>query len=569
MGGTSNQRLLGLCAGFLALLGVLWIRCVWLQVLQSARLAKLAAVQHHVSRPLPAQRGTIYDRTGRALAMSVRMPSVFANPRQMDDKADVAVQLASVLGGGQQLMAQRLDRNKGFVWLARQVDPDLKEELLPLRREGIGLVEESKRVYPNGTMAAHLLGDVDIDEKGLEGLELGFNGLLQGSAGWLSTIRDAKGDLLIGPWSTQIESQAGLELVLTIDGVVQSVAEEALAWGVEKFHAKGGSLIVMDPHSGAILALANQPSFDPNHPGRAKPDARRNRAITDLAEPGSVFKVVTASALLEEHLARLDERVFCEQGSYHTVGHHVLHDHTSHGSLSFQDVITYSSNIGTAKLAQRLTPETLYRYIRLFGFGQKTGIEAPGEVSGIVPPPAKWSKLSPFIIPIGQEVAVTPMQLAVMLSAIANGGWKVQPHLIARIQDVGGQLVRASRAHAPQRILSLETADQVQTMLTSVVESGTGQLAKVQGLTVAGKTGTAQKLEPAGHYSHSRFVASFVGYGPVPDPRFVMVVTVDEPHPQYFGGSVSAPIFRRVVEQLVSYWELKPPVTPGAIATLP
>ena len=565
---TTNQRVVALYAGFLVVMGILWVRCVWLQMIQGAWLARLARAQHHAAQAIPGPRGTIYDRTGAVLAMSVPVPSVFADPRRVAAKSDVATQVAKLVGRDPGFIRRRLERDRGFVWLARQVDPALRPQLRPLFREGIGVREEPKRVYPHGTMTAHVLGHVDIDERGLEGMELAFNGALQGRPGWRATLRDAKGDLLIGPWTRDVEPAAGFDLVLTIDSVVQGVAEEALAWGVKRFHAKGGSLIILEPHTGAILALANQPGVDPNHPGRASAEARRNRAVTDLMEPGSVFKIVTAAALLEEGVARPDEQIFCEQANYPTVGRHVLHDHRPHGWLTFADVITLSSNIGTAKFAQRLPPATLYRYIRAFGFGRKTGVELPGEVSGIVAPPSRWSKLSPFIIPIGQEIAVTPLQLAVMTAIVANGGWKIQPHLIERIQTQDGAVIRTDQRSTREHLLSPNTVEQLHRMLSQVVESGTGRLASIQGLTVAGKTGTAQKLEPDGRYSHSRYVASFVGYGPVPDSRFAMVVTVDEPRPVYFGGVVAAPIFRRVVEQLMGYWNLTPAGSAGLMAAL-
>ncbi len=566
---TTDDRLVGIAAAFLAVLGLLWLRCFWLQVVQAPTLARVAILQHRVSQSIVAQRGVIYDRVGRVLAMSVRTPSVFANPHLVTTADQTASDLADVLDRDPQLLKTRLSQRRGFVWLARHVDHDLTEDLRPFRRAGIGVVEESARVYPGARMAAHLLGFVDIDEKGLEGLEQKFNGVLRGRSGWLATLRDAKGDRLVGPWTVDLEPEAGFDVVLTIDSVVQQAAQEALGWGVQQFHAKGGSLIVMDPHTGEILALANQPDFDPNHPGGAGADARRDRAITDLMEPGSVFKIVTASALLEEKLVRPDERIFCEEGAFPTVARHVLHDAHAHGWLTFQEVITYSSNIGTAKAAQRLSPETLYRYVRAFGFGQKTAVDLPGEVSGIVPPPSKWSKLSPFVIPIGQEVAVTPMQLAVMTAVVANGGWKVRPHVVDRIQAPSGKLLRTFPSSRRTRILSPETVAQLGTMLISVVEKGTGHPANIQGLTVAGKTGTAQKLEPTGRYSHSRYVASFVGYGPVPDPRFVIVVTLDEPHPVYFGGLVAAPIFRRTVEPLLSYWGVRKSAEPRLVAKLP
>ena len=569
MGRVTNHRLRAIGVGLVAALGLVWLRCAWLQVAQFPRFARLARAQHETSRRLLGDRGAIYDRTGLALAMSVGIPSVFANPRQMTAKRQAASSLAKTLGRDPAAISRRLAKDKGFVWIARHVSPLVKGRLDPFRSQGVGIVEEPDRVYPQGRFASHLLGYVDIDDRGLEGLELAFNGMLRGRPGWRSTFRDAKGDLLIGPWTIEAQPRRGYDLVLTIDSIVQEAAEEALAWGVEQFHAKGGAVIVMDPADGSILALANWPQFDPNSPARATTDSRRNRAVTDVMEPGSVFKIVTASALLEEGLARPDEQVFCEDGNYPTVARHILHDHRPHGWLSFHDVVKFSSNIGTAKLAQRLSPELLYGYIRQFGFGQRTGIDLPGEVGGMIAPPSRWSKLSPYIIPIGQEVAVTPLQMAVMTGVIANGGWRVRPHVVARIQNSDGQIVRDFQAPARIRILKPETASQVEQMLISVVESGTGQLASAKGLTVAGKTGTAQKLEPNGRYSHSRYIASFVGYGPVPDPRFVIVATIDEPRPLYFGGVVAAPVFRRIVEQLAGYWELQRQDEPRTLARLP
>ncbi len=565
----TNDRIIAAMVVGLGLFGILWVRCVWLQVIAAGKYASYAAAQQQSSQLLPARRGTVYDRDGRPLAISVPVPSVYANARHVTAKGELAVRLSHAVGRDRDMIRHRLEKDKGFVWIARQVDPGLAPALLALRDEGVGVLEEPKRFYPHGRLAGHLLGFVDIDQRGLEGLELALNGPLQGQEGWRSTLRDAKGDLLIGPWTTQTEPVDGYDVVLTIDSVVQQVAEDALEWGVKKYHAKGGSIIVMDPISGAIVALANAPSYDPNEPAGASLDSRRDRAVTDLFEPGSTFKVVTASALLEEGRITPEEQIFCENGEYDIPGRHTLHDHTAHGTLSFQDVIKLSSNIGTAKAAQRLKPEELYRYIKAFGFGQRSGIDVPGEVNGIVPPTSQWSKTSPYNIPIGQGVAVTPVQLAVMTAAIANGGLRVHPHVLDRIQAPDGRLIRSAAVPEPVRVIRRDTAQTMQSILVSVVESGTGQLAKVTGLTVAGKTGTAQKLEPTGRYSHSRYVASFVGFGPVPDSRFVIVICMDEPRPLYFGGVVSAPMFKRMVEQLASYWELErqPPVK--TVAQLP
>ena len=553
---TTNDRIAVVLLVGLGLLSTLWVRCVWLQVVSAPKYRAIAQLQQRSAQTLRARRGEIVDRHGAMLAVSIPAPSVYANARQITGKSDMAQRLAKMTGRNAQAIRQRLDRDKGFVWVARQVDHSIMPSLAQLRSEGVGVVEEFKRFYPHGRLASHLLGFVNIDQQGLEGLELTLNGMLHGEDGWRSTLRDAKGDLLVGPWTTQTEPVDGYDVVLTLDSVVQQVAEETLEWGVKKYHAKGGSIIVMDPENGAIVAMANSPTFEANEPADSPAENRRNRAVTDLFEPGSTFKVVTAAALIEEGRITPDESIFCENGSYPTVAHHVLHDHRPHGALSFHDVIAFSSNIGTAKAAQRLKPDELYRYVRAFGFGQKTGVDLPGEVSGILSAPPRWSKLTPFILPIGQEVAATPMQLAVMTAVIANGGLKVRPYLVDRIQAPDGRVVRSHQVVPPVRIISPDTARAVQKMLISVVESGTGQLANVQGLTVAGKTGTAQKLEPTGRYSHSRFVASFVGFGPVPDSRFVIVVCVDEPRPLYFGGVVSAPMFKRMVEQLAAYWEL-------------
>ena len=565
---TTNRRLVAVGVGFLALLALVWARCVWLQVVHASSYRAMAQRQHWTSSSLIPQRGTIYDHTGRVLAMSVRVPSVFANARRVLAKAQTAHGLARVLGRDQGLISKRLNRDKACVWLARQVEPEVTPRLQVFRDEGIGLIEEAQRLYPHGTLASHVLGYVDIDQRGLEGLELAFNRVLQGHSGWRSTVRDARGEFLVGPWTVEADPQAGIDVVLTLDSVVQEITEEALAWGVEKYHAKGGSIIVLDPSSGAVVAMATQPSFDANHPSRAPAASRRNRAITDLLEPGSVFKIVTAAALLEEGLVRPEERFFCEQGAYRTVGRYTLHDHHPHGWLTFHDVIKYSSNIGTAKAAQRLAPEVFYRYIHAFGFGRPTGVELRGEIRGMIASPARWSKLSMYALPIGQEVATTPLQLAVMTAVVANGGWRVQPHLVDRLQTSDGKVIRTYQPMRT-RLLRAETTEALEEMLVDVVESGTGQLAKLEGLTVAGKTGTAQKIEPTGRYSHSRFAASFVGYGPVPVPRFVMVVTIDEPRPLYFGGVVSAPVFRRAVERLASYWNLRTPLGTQTVVRLP
>ena len=355
-----------------------------------------------------------------------------------------------------------------------------------------------------------------------------------------------------------VSPKDGYDVILTMDEVIQYVAERELDKAVKQFHAKGGSIVVLNPHTGAILALANRPTFDLNEYNLVDKDAWRNRAVCDLFEPGSVFKIVTASGALEENKVKESDRFFCENGSYSFAGH-VLHDHRSHGTLTFQEVIEQSSNIGTSKVAQLLGPDLLYRYIKLFGFGAKSGIDLPGEIPGMTREPRFWSKLSLATIPMGQEVGVTALQLVDAVSVIANGGQLMKPYIISEIRDKYGEPIKTFGPCLVHKVISLETSERVKKILQGVVDSGTGKLAKINGLTAAGKTGTAQKLEPNGTYSHDRFMASFIGFAPVEDPMVAIAVIIDEPHPYYFGGVVSAPVFKVVAADSIRYLMTKQP----------
>jgi cell division protein FtsI (penicillin-binding protein 3) len=348
----------------------------------------------------------------------------------------------------------------------------------------------------------------------------------------------------------------GNDIVLTIDQVIQYIAERELDKAYKTYHAKGASIIVMDPHTGKILALANRPTYDLNEHSNVSKDQTRDRAICDLFEPGSVFKIVTASAALEEKRVNEEDKFFCENGSYR-VANHILHDHKPHGWLTFREVIEESSNIGTTKVAQLLGPNTVYKYVRLFGFGSKLGIDLPGEISGMIKEPRFWSKTSIGAIPIGQEVGVTALQLASAMSAIANGGQLMRPFVIEEIRDKQGKVIKKTSPVLIRKVISLDTAARVTKMLTGAVEEGTGRMAQIPGFTSAGKTGTAQKLETNGAYSHSKFVASFIGFAPAEDPLVTIVVSVDEPHPYYFGGVVAAPVFRNVAADVIRYMKTK------------
>jgi cell division protein FtsI/penicillin-binding protein 2 len=530
----------------------------YLQVIRFGFYSKLANEQHIVSVEISPRRGTIFDRNMRVLALNLNSDSVFANARIVKDKRGTSRALAMILKTDEGELYERLSRDKGFIWLKRKISPAAAEEIKRLNIEGIDIIKESERFYPNRDLACHTIGTVDIDNTGLEGLELKYNNYLKGESGWLISTQDAKRKLLESYQDEYIPPKEGFNLVLTIDEVVQNIAERELAKAVEKHRAKGGAIIVMDPRSGNVLALASMPKYDLNEFKTRSQDAIRNRAITDFFEPGSVFKIVTASALLEEKLVTPDETFYCENGAW-KIGRKTLHDHTPHGTMTFWDVIGKSSNIGTVKAASRLGPEKMYRYIKAFGFLEKTDIDLPGEVVGINRPPSKWSGVSMYAIPMGQEVTTTAIQLACAIAVIANNGFLVKPRIISQIVDESGRMIKKYPFKIVRRVISPKTALKMRAMLTGVTENGTGKKAKPEDFRVGGKTGTAQKVEPGkGVYSDDKYVASFIGFAPSERPVLAVAVCVDEPRPPvYFGGDVSAPVFKNVVDQSLKYINTK------------
>lgn len=516
----------------------------------------MARGQHQVVLELPPARGDIRDRFGNALALDIRLNSLYAIPRHIKDRQTLVSQLHSLLGIDSAFLRERLSKNKLFVWIARKIPDKTSEKIQKLNHPQLNFIRESKRTHPNGSLASHLLGFTGIDNEGLEGLELYYDSYLKGISGWRYAMRDAKQRVMISKEEQYIEPKEGYHLTLTLDSVIQNIAERELNAAVKKYHAKGGSVILLRPQTGEILALANAPTFDPNEPGKVSPENRRNRAVTDLFEPGSVFKIVTLSACLQEKVINLNDKIFCENGSYRVAGH-VLHDHTSHGVLTFQQVIELSSNIGTVKAAARLGREKMYRWVRSFGFGEKTNMGLPGEISGMLSPVSKWSKTTMTAIPMGQEVGVTALQLVQAIAAIANEGVMMRPYIVLQLKDTDGNVVRRFAPQVIRRLYSKETSKKVKWVLTGAVERGTGRLARIPGVSVAGKTGTAQKVLPNGTYSHSQFVASFIGFTPAEDPQLAMVVTLDEPHPIYYGGVAAAPVFAKVAKQTLEYWHAR------------
>lgn len=528
-------------------------RLLFVQFFRSNYLAQLARKQYHLYVELEPRRGTIYDTMMRPQAINITVDSLYASPNELKpaEKERICATLAPLLHVPQDFLRQRLLRRKSFVWLARKITPEQSAAIRAQNLKGLGFLKESKRCYPNGYLASHVFGFAGLDNVGLEGLELYYNALLKGQPGWAFFFRDArqkKLDIL----EKMVLPKDGYDLVLTIDEVVQYIAERELEKVYRSSRATAATIIVMDPHRGAILALANRPTFNLDAYADAPRPVRRNRAICDLFEPGSVFKIVTASAALEENKVNEADRFFCENGAYR-VANHTLHDHQSHGWLTFREVIEQSSNIGTTKVAQILGSNMVYRYVRLFGFGQKTGVDLAGEIPGMTKEPRYWSKLTIAAIPIGQEVGVTALQLVCAISAIANGGQLMKPYFVREIRDRYGEVIKSFSPTLAHKVISVDTAARMRAILSGAVESGTGKLAKIEGCVVAGKTGTAQKLGVA----TGGYVASFIGFAPAEDPQVAIVISVDEPRTSHFGGVIAAPVFKNVAADVLRYLNAK------------
>jgi len=536
---------------FIFILTLISFRLVHLQLIRHKRFTKLAHGQHAVKIELEPKRGSILDRNKHPLAQNLRVDSVYAVARDVTQKEETAKILAPVLSKEEALLYERLSRDKLFVWLARKISEEEARRVKGLDLKGVHLIDETKRFYPNNRLACHLIGFAGLDNIGLEGLENRYNEYLNGKNGYKIVVRDAKRREIHAFGGTYIPPIDGYNLILTIDEVIQHITERALRKACKKHNAKAGVAIVMDPYSGGILAMAVEPSYDLNTFSSTEDDVRRNRAVTDLYEPGSVFKVVTASACINEGVVSLDDNFFCENGAWYVVGH-TLHDHRGHGNLTFREVIEKSSNIGTVKAAMKLGEKQLYKYIRAYGFNALTGIDLPGEISGIVRPLNRWSKYSITAIPMGQEIGVTPLQLTRAIAAIANGGFLMKPRIVSRIVDTNDEIVKEYKPIRIRRVISEETSLKLKEIMKGVVERGTGKRARLKKFDAAGKTGTSQKVE-GGRYSHSKFIASFAGFAPVKRPELVISVMIDEPHPAYFGGTVSGPVFKEIADKALNY----------------
>ncbi|MGH9784668.1 MAG: penicillin-binding transpeptidase domain-containing protein [Terriglobia bacterium] len=526
-------------------------RLVHVQIVQFEELSRQARRQQERTLEVSPQRAVIYDRNLNPLAISVEVDSVFAVPGEISDPAAAARLLAPVLDMGVSEIRARL-RGTGaryFSWVKRKVTGREAARIRELNIRGIYFQKENKRFYPKRELAAHVLGYVGVDDQGLAGIEQSHEQTIRGEPGQLLIERDAR-----QRWfrRTGRHPEPGQSVVLTLDETIQYIAERELGAAMKQSRALAGTVIVLDPFTGEVLAMANSPTFNPNrHSEVLRDDVLRNRAIADAYEPGSTFKIVTLAAALEEGLTDPAELIDCQMGAIVIAGH-TIRDHKPFGVMSVSQILQYSSDVGAIKLAMRVGNQRFYRYWRTFGFGSLTGIELPGEAVGLTKPPERWSKISIGAMAMGQEVGVTPLQLAVATSVVANGGWWVPPHILrerARTAPPGEVVMPEAR-----RVLGPETADQLQRMMTEVVTLGTGKLGRPEGYTAAGKTGTAQKIDPAtGRYSPTDHVASFVGYAPAESPLFTILVALDSPRGRYHGGDAAAPVFQRIAEQVLAY----------------
>ncbi len=535
--------------------GAITFRLVQLQVVKHREFVQLALKSQISTRSVQAPRGIIYDSHMDELATSTTVSTVVTEPRRIKDVAAAARELAPILDmDPAELTAKLTDpARQTFQVVRRRVSPEAEGRIAALGMEGVYQVEENMRVYPNLELACHVLGFVNMNGDGGAGLELQYDKELKGTPGVLSFDVDARGRSFKG--KVEKPPVQGHSLVVSLDKSIQYVAAKELAAAVEANRAASGTAIVMESDTGRILALVNIPDFNCNNYNQYPADLWRDRAASDIFEPGSTFKVVVATAALEAGLARPSEVIDCQMGAI-TIGKHVFHDHKRYGLLTFNQILEFSSNIGAAKLGMRLGDQRLYDALRTFGFGSKTGIDLPGEIIGLVRDWHHWSALSIGAISFGQEVGVTSLQILTAINAIANGGYRVRPTIVDRMIDEKGDLVRTT-VPKKERIMRPETAVAIQNAFEGVVLRGTGRLAALEGYRAAGKTGTAQKIVN-GHYSNTKYMASFIGFAPLPNPRLTILVQIDEPKGVIYGGDVSAPVFQRIAQQALLLLHVPP-----------
>jgi len=480
--------------------------------------------------------------------------SVYLVPKEVENKKLTADRLGEAVSIDPDTLLKRIDKDNYFAWVKRKVDEDTKNKVESLGLEGVYFMKEPKRFYPGETLACHILGVTGIDNEGLEGVEFYYDRDLKGEYGWKRSYRDAKRREIVSFQTEVLPARNGNNLVLTVDEVIQHILEREVRDIVKRYKPEAVSIIALEPSTGEVLGIANYPFYNGNEIRTIDGKTLRNRAISDSFEPGSVFKVVTASAALEEGVVDFDTKFFCENGQYR-IGKRILHDYKPYGNLTFRQVIEKSSNIGVSKVASKLGKEKLYEYVIKFNCGNPTGIDLPGEAGGIVRDLDKWFKVDMTTIPMGQGIALTTLQLASIVSAIANEGVLMKPFVVKEVLNEEGIVIKENHPFRIRQVISLDTANKVKELLKGVVDHGTGKRAKLDRYTACGKTGTAQKVKPGGYYK-KKYIASFIGFAPSENPKIALAISVDDPKGRrHFGGQVAAPAFRNIMNNALPYLE--------------
>ncbi|MDZ7830883.1 MAG: penicillin-binding protein 2 [Desulfobacterales bacterium] len=552
-----NRRILVIGWVFSVLYLIIGVKAFYVQIIQDADLSKQASGEYTKAVKSTGRRGIIYDVNMKELVVSTRITSVGAHPQKIEAPQREARSISKHLDLSESAVRNRLSRDAKFVWIDRDASPLQAKTLKSLDIKGLEFIPGFCRVYPNKKLAAQVLGFAGVDGNGLEGLEYFYDDYLRGNQRQSTIIKDALGRIFHTESGASPDS-AGKNLILTIDANVQFIAQRAVSAAVKEYGAKSGMAVVMEPQTGSIRAIAHYPSFDPNKFGSYSQDRWRNRAITDSFEPGSVMKVFMAAAALESGICSPYTMVDCENGSYYTGGH-VIHDTHPHEHLTLKEVIQFSSNIGATKIAERVGPERLYETLRAFGFGEKTGIDCPGETSGRLRHYQGWRKIDHATIAFGQGVSVTAVQLISAISAIANQGVVMKPRIVKAISDENGKIIETHGPETRGRAISARTAKMLKNIMFSVTsEEGTGSRAVPAGYTVCGKTGTAQKINARGTYENCEYNAVFVGFSPKDAPKLAAVVVIDEPQKHHYGGVVAAPAFRQIMLESFNYMDIAP-----------
>ena len=554
-----RRRIVSFGVIFSVIFAVIGAKSAYLQIFCDEWLSKRAVDQYERSFQFAGKRGTIFDKNQVELAVSVETKSLAVHPPIIQDPKEAALKLSPILGEQYKTVYKQLSANKPFVWIKRQISPKEEKQIRALQLDGVIFKTGSSRFYPNKAMAGQIIGFTGTDGHGLEGLEYAYDKDLRGKATHLTVLKDALGRRFETETDTDTDLN-GNNLVLTLDSKIQYVAEKALEEGVKAHAAKSGMALVMDPKTGALLAVAHYPFFNPNLFDQYDREIWRNRAVTDPFEPGSTVKIFSAAAAIDSKLCTANTIFFCENGQY-KIGRNVVHDAANHsyGWLSIQQILKYSSNIGAVKIEEHIGADKLYHKLIDFGFGEKTNVDLRGETPGYLSNYKKWSAIDAGAISFGQGISVSAVQLIAAVSAIANNGILMQPYMVEEIFDSNGQTLKSVSPRSIKRVVSEKTAQCVTNMLKTVLSpDGTGTNAIVEGYGVCGKTGTAQKIGVSGTYEKGKYIASFTGFVPADDPVLTILVVIDEPEDDYYGGVVAAPVFKKIAQEVLYYLNIPP-----------